>query len=78
MAMSALFDLPGEAGKRVERIEWGLRFPKDDLLGRGRAVCPRESEQHARSTANVLEYGTRGGLVVSRTVVTYTTAWASA
>ena len=70
-----LFDLPAEAGKREERVEWGLRYPKGAYLSPPGGIEPRMSEEHARMTSDNIYNGTAGTVVVSRVVVTYTTAW---
>lgn len=64
-----------EAGRRLERVEWGLRFRATTFLHRKGTVEPRPSEQNARQLAGRAEYGWRDTEVVSRTVVTYTTRW---
>lgn len=74
--MSAQAALPSmEAGRRVERVEWGLRFTTDTALERRGHVEPRPSEENARACVGVVHYGWRGTEVVRRTVVTYTTDW---
>ena len=68
--------LPGmDAGKRTERVEWGLRWTTDTVFGRRGTVEPRPDEANARKCEGVAEWGWRGTEVVSRTVVTYTTPW---
>jgi hypothetical protein len=62
----------GEAGRRVERVEWGLRTTRDNFLHAKGHVEPRPSEQNARELAG---RGLWGDEVVARTVVTYTTRW---
>lgn len=67
--------LPGmEAGRRTERVEWGLRSTASDFLHRKGDVTPRVSEQHARECA-VTGLGWGAIEIVQRTVVTYTTPW---
>ena len=71
--------LPGmEAGRRTERVEWGLRFRSDTGLHRKGHVEPRPSEHNARQCVGRSDYGWRDTEIVRRTVVTYTTKWETA
>jgi hypothetical protein len=70
--------LPGmEAGRRTERVEWGLRQTIGTFLMRKGDVDLRTGEDQARECAVRAELGWRGTEVVRRTVVTYTTSWES-
>lgn len=68
--------LPGmEAGRRTERVEWGLRSAAGTCFHRKGEVTPRVSEEHARKCAGHPELGWGETEIVRRTVVTYTTPW---
>ncbi len=68
--------LPGfEAGRRVERREWGLRWIADTAFAKKGHVDLFEGEEHARTCVGRREYGYGNTEIVSRTVVTYTTRW---
>lgn len=69
-----------ESGRRVERVEWGVRTLADN----GRRVIEfSESEDDARwvvsarNESNLPYWRGREPEIVSRTVVTYTTNWKS-
>ncbi|OBB17033.1 hypothetical protein A5761_11300 [Mycolicibacterium setense] len=77
-----LFDLPGptERGKRVERIEWGVRWLCDYVTTKRGQITKAPNENQARMWATHPEapyWGFPSGYVqvVSRTVVTYTSSW---
>lgn len=75
----AQIDLFGaEAGERVERVEWGLRYPRGAYLAPPGGIDPRPSEENARAVSDDVYKGTRGTVVVRRVVVTYTTPWEAA
>lgn len=70
----------GDQGRRVERVEWGNRWPASSRyeLRRKGDVDPAASEEHARLRATHPLWGPDGKIfpdVVCRTVVTYTTDW---
>lgn len=68
--------LPGlEAGRRTERVEWGLRSTADTFLHRKGEVSARPNEENARNCVGRVESGWRATEIVRRTVVTYTTPW---
>jgi len=70
--------LPGmEAGRRAERVEWGLRQTIGTFLQRNGEVTIRATEEQARKCVGRPELGWRGTEIVRRTVVTYTTPWES-
>ncbi len=71
-------DLGVEPGKRVERVEWGLRQTIGTYLMKKGQVELRSNEESARSVVGNIYYGWRGTEVVRRTVVTYTTEWEAA
>lgn len=62
-------------GKRVERVEWGLRQKVGNFLMDKGEVDIRPSEENARACVGDLYRGWRDTEVVSRTVVTITTDW---
>ncbi|WP_402465730.1 hypothetical protein [Isoptericola aurantiacus] len=69
-------DLPPEqVGKRVERVEWGLRQTVGTVLMDRGEVDMRPSEENARALVGDVYSGHRGTEVVRRVVVTYTTPW---
>jgi hypothetical protein len=75
-ATAAQRALPGmDAGRRVQRVEWGLRRTADTVLERKGEVTIRSSEEQARECVGRPELGWRGTDIVRRTVVTSTTAW---
>lgn len=65
----------GDSGRRTERVEWALRYPSGHGLSPVGGVRPCVSEDHARATVGRREYGNHDTIVISRTVVTYTTDW---
>jgi hypothetical protein len=68
--------IPGiEAGRRVERVEWGLRQTVGTFLMDKGEVDTRPSEENARSLVGSAHTGFRNTEVVRRTVVTYTSDW---
>lgn len=73
----------GDAGRRVETVEWGNRWPATSMYGLRKKgdVDPAADENHARLRATHPLYGPEGQIypfVVRRTVVTYTTDWEEA
>ena len=72
-------ELGVELGRRVERVEWGLRATADSFLRRKGQVEIRPSEDNARlildGVARGEHYGWRNVELVRRTVVTYTSDW---
>jgi hypothetical protein len=76
--VSAATALPGaESGRRVARVEWGLRWTVDTYFTRKGRVQLMANEKHARSCVGRAESGWYGTEVVSRTVVTHTTNWSA-
>jgi hypothetical protein len=74
--MSDQSALPGmEAGRRTERVEWGLRSTADTVLHRKGEVDVRPGEENARYCVGRVECGHRSTEIVRRTIVTYTTPW---
>lgn len=65
----------GEEGRRVERVEWGLRQTVGNYLMRRGEVDVRPDEENARAMCGDAYRGFRDTEVVSRRVVTYTTDW---
>lgn len=65
----------GEPGRRVERVEWGLRQTVGNFLMRKGDVDLRGDEDNARACVGEISYGFRDTEVVRRTIVTYTTDW---
>ena len=66
-----------ESGRRVERVEWGLRTTVANFLNRKGHVDIRFDEANARLLVNDIYSGHRDTEVVRRTIVTYTTDWES-
>ena len=78
--MDALF---GEQGRRVETVEWGVRWPASTLyeLRIKGQVDPAPNEELARLRTAYPLWGRDGQMfpvVVRRTVVIHTTEWEDA
>lgn len=74
--MTDLFGTP--AGKRGERVEWGLRQTIGNFLMDKGKVDPRPSEENSRLLVGDVYSGNRDTEVVRRTIITYTTDWETA